>query len=166
MKSQIIKLVALIALLTGGFSSCTEKEELGGDVPYKPCPCEKEMPLWEIQQFPRGEAYLFKDSIPIQMVNKINTEMYLDPFPKICWIVYDSEIDDACINIGNLFYPDGGSISSIGSICNFPDFAKEWIIPENGCKVNLEGIMYEPCNIDGTANVVRINYVLTSLKRK
>jgi len=47
-----------------------------------------------------------------------------------------------------------------------PDFAKIWIIPENGCKVILEGKVCEPCNASDVTNLVYIDYILTSLKRK
>ena len=151
-------------LILVGVPSCKEKVESGGDVPYKPCPCG-ETSLASLK-FSQGEAYLFKDSIPEQIGNQINNEMYSAPFPIVCWIIYYSETDDVRISIANLFYPSGGNILSVGPICNFPDFAKEWDIPKNGCKVYLEGQVYEPCNSSGITNVVYIDYVLTRLKRK
>ena len=147
-------------MFAGGFSSCAEKEIIGGDVPYIPCPCEIEMRLSKYS-YPRGEAYLFKDAVPKRISDQINKKMYSAPYPKVCWIVYYSEEDRASICIGNL-----SSMLSGGGICNFPDFAKEWMIPENGCKVDIEGLLYEGWINTGIQSVRYIEYVLTSLKRK
>ena len=159
---KILKFIALMLILAG-VHSCKEKVESGGDVPYKPCPCEeKSTDLTYNQKFYQGDAYLFKDSIPEQMGNQINNEIYSEPFPIVCWIVYYSETDVAYIN----FFSKNG-INCIGTICNFPDFAKEWITTGNGCKVYYEGQLYEPCNPSGSiAHAVYIDYVLTKLKRK
>jgi hypothetical protein len=165
-RKQKVAVLALCVVLAGSAISCT-KSEIGGEVPYKHCLCDEEKPLAGFQ-FPIGEAYLFKDDVPEEMANQLNNDMYSAPFPKVCWIVYNNETDHAAINIGNLFYPEGGNIISVGTICNFPDFAKKWIISKNGCKVNFEGFIHEACNRSSfeTANVVRIDYVLTNLKRK
>ena len=163
---KILKITALSAILlslAGVITTC-DKEKTG-NVPFKLCPCEKEMSLWELQHFPRGEAYLFKDSIPEQVMNQISDVIYSAPFPKICWIIYYSETDVASIYISNIFHPKDGNIMSIGLICNFPDFAKEWTIPENGIKVMIEGLMYNDCR-NHYAYYVPFDYVLTNLKRK
>ena len=161
-----IKLLFTFAVLAGVFSCNSDKfdSEFGGAVPYKPCSCGK-MPLSGLQ-FSQGEVYLFKDSIPEQMNEQLRKEINSAPFPIVCSIIYNSETKDASISIANLLYPDGSTIPHVGSVCNFPDFAKKWLIPENGFKVIIEGKIYEPCNSSGYTDVVYIDYVLTSLKRK
>ena len=144
--------------------SCGKRIETGGEVPYKDCPCDEEKPLWEEQRFPRGEAYLFKDYIPEQMNNYFNDKMSSVPFPNICYIVYNSETDVATIGIANLDRPET-NIMFIGQICNYPDFAKEWDIHENGIKIIIEGRMYRDCR-NHYSYYVPFDYILTSLKRK
>lgn len=160
MKTKMLKIVAIVLMLAGSFYSCKEREESDGTVPYKPCSCEKE--LFTGLKFSQGEAYLFRDYIPEKMTKQINDEIYSAPFPLVCWIVYYSETDVADIS----FRSNSGGITYVGTICNFPDFAKEWIIPENGCKVNFEGRILESCNPFGVANAVYIDYVLIKFKIK
>lgn len=138
-----------------------EEERQIGNVPFKSCSCEKEI----IRKF-SSEAYLFRNSISEQMADYISNKMYSEPFPVVSWIVFYTERDEAVINIGNLFYPNGGHILSVGQICNFPDFAKEWSISENGIKVDFDGIMREPCNPSGSQHVVHFDFTLTTLTRR
>ena len=154
-----IKLLFTFAVLAGVFSCNADKfdSEFGGAVPYISCPCGGK-PLSGSAQFQKGKAYLFKDSVPEQMKEQINNEMYSDPSLVICWIVYDSEADASTIN----FHRSDGMFSS-GFICNFPDFAKRWNIPQSGYKIDFEGRSYAPCF---SFDIGDINYVLTSLKRK
>jgi hypothetical protein len=51
-----------------------------------------------------------------------------------------------------------------GLICNFPDFAKTWDIPENGRKIYFEGISYYP-SFGSTGDRISFDYVLTTLKK-
>ena len=140
------------------FATNCERPENGGDVPYKPCLCEEEKPLAD-PQFPQGEAYLFKDSIPAEMEYFLMCNSYLD---KSCWIVFDSQTDNAVLTI-----LIEGSISYFCKICNFPDFAKRWNIPENGCMVHFEGIAYEACKpMGGVGILIYRDYILTKLKRE
>jgi len=158
MKMKILKFIALMLILAISFSSCTKKVELGGDVPYKPCPCEEEKSSLESYQ---GEAYLFKDSIPEQMVYQIRTELSKTT-DRVCWIVYDSKTNSSNLTVGY-----DRNLSSIGEICNFPDFVEEWNIPPNGCKVYFEGMSYESCTPKGGVAVINyFDFILTSLKRK
>jgi hypothetical protein len=156
MKLNMFKITAIVMMVAGSVSSCGKRSEAGGEVPYKPCSCEEGKP--SVGLFPTGEAYLFKNYIPEQMANQISEELS-DASHKVCWMVYYSETDDVFMWIGNLndflFYH--------GKICNFPDFAKKWAIPENGCKVDFEGLMYETCS-GGLTNVIPFEDVLTKLK--
>jgi len=162
MDVKILKPIAIVLMLVGSFCSCTEN----GEVPYKPCPCDEEKPMLEIQQFPQGEAYLFKDYIPEPMAIQINNKIYSDPYPKVCWIVYDSKTDVAIIRIANIcLNSKDDCLLRIGQICNFPDYVKEWAIPENGCKVDIEGISYESC-FPTYAFYYPMDYVLIKFKRK
>ena len=127
-----------------------EDNELTGTVAYKRCPpqgLDPVMPLSGIQ-FPQGEAYLFKDSVSEEMITKL----------KNYWImVFDSKTDMAG------FYTIKLPISGI--ICNFPDFAKAWDIPEDGCKVYFEGLTYQS-SYGGITYGLQFDYVLTNLKRE
>jgi len=162
MNVKNFKLATLLLVLTGSLS-CNEKVVLGGDVPYKPCSCDEETTGVKYdQKFYQGEAYLFKDSIPEKMGNQIDHEIYSAPFPIVCWIVYYGKIDEASIT----FYSKSGGMACTGTICNYPDFAKDWIATGNGCKVYYEGQSYKPCNPSGTAEAVYIDYVLTRLIKK
>ena len=137
------------------------------EVPYKPCPCGEEEPFYEKQFFSKGEVYLFKDSIPVQKDNQMSNKIHSAPFPMVCCIVYDSETDAASISIANSCLDrKSGCIMVRGLICNFPDFAKEWVIPENGCRVDIEGLIYSGSCEPHYAYYIPINCMLTKLKRK
>ena len=165
---KILKFLLILFVLLG-VSSCKSvafDDEFGGDVPYKSCSCGKEKSTGSKydQKFYQGEAYMYMNgSIPEQIRNQISEEIYSPPYPIVCWIVYYSETDIAEIN----FYSKSGGMTCVGTICNFPDFAKKWNTAENGYKVYYEGKPYKPCSdFIGTTNNIYINYVLTSLKRK
>ena len=132
-----------------------EDNELTGTIAYKRCPIPPEALNPEMSfkggiQFPQGEAYLFKDSVSEKMITKF----------KNYWIIlFDSKTDITHLFTRLFNMPTGGVI------CNFPDFAKAWDIPENGCKVYFEGLTYVS-SYGGTANQVQFDYVLTNLKRE
>ena len=159
MKKNTLKFISILLILSGAFYSCTKNgKEDGGEVPYISCPCD-EKPMSELQ-FPQGEAYLFKDFIPEQMNLKIQTELHKSS-GTVCWIVFDSKTNIAKLSIG------GGAILNVCEICNFPDFAKSWNIPLNGCKVYFEGVNYSPCEFKGGISAVNhFDFTLTILKRK
>jgi hypothetical protein len=98
----------------------------------KICNCENFL----IQNHPMSgvEAYLFKDAIPFEL--KLS---FTQAHDFVRWIIFDSKTGDASLN-GNTHNP--WNTYWIGGICNFPDLAKESYIPENGCKVYIEGFMY------------------------
>ena len=162
MKTKMFKIALILLILTGSFSSCGKRSESGSEVPYKSCHCEEDNPLMAFK-FLKEEAYLFRDSIPMQMVEKINTILYDETHKTVCWILYDSKYDYFGITVGNY-----GEYSMLGGgqICNFPDFAREWVIPKNGCKVVIEGDMYSSCNCLGVANKYCFDLILTNIKRK
>jgi len=67
--------------------------------------------------------------------------------------------------------------AAVGRICNFPDFAKEWDIPEEGLKIYFEGSFYESCvrkpydayGVGGDEDLwpfFSYDFVLTHLKRR
>jgi hypothetical protein len=146
---NILKLTVILLILTSSFTCKKTEPETDGIVPYAPCSCEDKEQASLI--FSPGEALLFKDSIPNDMA-----------FQILSWIVFDSKTDTAILTIGGK-----GAIEHICEICNYPDFAKAWDIPINGCKIYFEGIAYAPCiPKGGIATVSYYDYILTVLKRK
>ena len=158
MKTKIFNHVAIVLILAGNFYSCAKRAESSGDVPYKPCLCDEEKHLWGEGLF-KGEAYLFKDFIPEQIKKQINDELS-EIEHRVNWFVFDSNTNAANFtSVKECF--------SYGDICNFPDFVKDWYIPENGCKVYFEGFFYEPCVFRGGVGIFgNYDLILTSLKRK
>jgi hypothetical protein len=144
----------------------------GGEVLYKICPCENPLE----KDYLRGEAYLFRDSIPAQMYHQIRAE---NPKPDIIrWIIFNSEtgVTNLIIEDFPLFLdenldvgyrngrPPNASDRLSCMICNFPDFAKEWTVSYNGCKVYIEGIPHLTC---GSIHLgFYLDYSLTRLKRR
>lgn len=128
-----------------------------GEVPYKPCPCDSGASV----DILHGEVYLFKDYIP-QGINyqTINAEVSGIQL-GICVLVFNSETEEAYLTPLN-DVPEFSNPAYF-RICNFPDFAKEWTIPENGCRVYLEGKLYENCG--GITLGTHLDYLLTHLKK-
>jgi hypothetical protein len=133
-----------------------EDNELEGTVAYRR-PCKEAKPL--LRSHPQGIAYLFKDFIPEGI-----EELYkpIDTTSNVAyWIVFDSKANRVVL------YGFDGFWWSAGDVCNFPDFAKAWDIPENGCKVYFEGIAYESCTPKGGIPMsYSYDFVLTILKRE
>jgi len=170
-----IRHIAILLFLAGSFYACAEKTEAeckGGEVPYKPCEFDSggkiENPFDETGKLRLKEVYLFR-GLSTQMYEKVLYEM--SKGLVVGYIVFNSETGSSNIHIivpCNVNW----TVFGIGTICNFPDFAKKWNIPQNGIKVDIEGILYYacwggPCDIvnfgDGR---VRFNLMLTNLKRK
>ena len=145
----------------------TCEDDTGEDVPYKPCSfCEEGVTFPQIllgAQILNGiEVYLFKDSIPLKM--EYEFRQLVSHF--VCWIIVGSEMDNVWIHFNKRYHEGNGfGIAGDGRICNFPDFAKESSIPENGCKIYIEGLMYHPSCWGGTAQNVLFDYVLTKFKK-
>ena len=125
---------------TPGCEICDDDSE--GDVPYLTCPCERELQTGVSDLLSGIEVYLFKDSIQ----GKIAHDFYfLTPHP-VCWIILGSEFyePDEVVMFVNRTRTSGGQ-KGLGWICNFPDFARKIPIPQNGCKVYIEGLVTELC---------------------
>jgi hypothetical protein len=133
-----------------------------GNVPFAPCLCEGQEQQLAGIAISQSEAYLFKDSIPKQIEKNIQRDIHL-PENKdgVKWIIYDSQTDIAYL------YNGIHAILQICKICNYPDFAKKWDIPQNGQLVYFNGITYQACNPPGgIATVSYFDFVLTHLKIK
>jgi hypothetical protein len=143
------------------------------NVIYKSCPCEEQELLGE--DVLQGEAYLFRDSIPQQMYHQIRAENPEAP-DEIRWIIFNSQTGETNLIIEDFSsfiekvieerMKKGGNpgrrLTCI--ICNLPDFAKEWTLSQNGCKVYIEGIPYATC---GSIHIGSyMEYLLTRLKRR
>ena len=124
-----------------------EKSEVGGNV----CPCDKEMVFFETQRFPRGVVYLFKDYATDGFHIGVGA-----------FIMYNSESGEAFLYLPP---PSEEGVLGQGFICNFPDFAIEWLNHENGIRVYIEGLMYD-YRFPHWHVVSPFGYMLTSLKRK
>lgn len=164
MKKSFFVFVIVWLYLAGSFVSCEKKGESRNDVTYKPCDCscdEFERPYNEMGNMQLKEVFLFKDSVPEQTFVQINEELLKGK--QVSYIIFDSETDHVEIDI--LPIQGSGNIICTGRICNFPDFAKEWIISKNGVKVDVRGVTYEPC-WGGLANRSYFDYILTSLKKR
>ena len=127
-----------------------EKREVDGNV----CPCDKEMVLWEKQPFPQGEVWLFRNYIPRDFFGLEDTELG-------AFISYCSVNDEAFLYLPESYM----GILGQGFICNFPDFAKEWLNHENGLRVYIEGVMYY-YDFPAFGMVATFGYELTNLKRR
>ncbi|MCL2098748.1 MAG: hypothetical protein FWH23_08355 [Bacteroidales bacterium] len=135
---QKVTVLVLCVMLAGSLYSCAEKAETGGEVSYKPCPCEEGK---EEALLYKGEAYLVKDTLSIELLYTWLEEKnptLLNGIILFC-IIFDSKTNSTCL------YSTGYMYVNMGRICNFPDFAKEWDIPKNGCKVYFEGIRSRSC---------------------
>jgi len=152
-----MKRIIFLAVAAGILSSCAKKSDSGGEVPYKPCPCEEVKTMLDKFQ---GEAYFFRDFIPEQEDLQIRTELS-NGSHKVYWIVFDSKTGLSELTVGQ------GVQRGIGEICNFPEFAEEWNIPENGCKVYFEAEGFEACAPKGGIGTISyFDFILKNLKRK
>ncbi|MDR1344827.1 MAG: hypothetical protein LBJ39_05680 [Tannerellaceae bacterium] len=134
-----------------------EDNEAEGTVAYKPCADVGEDSLSRIY-LPKGKAYYFKDSIP---------ERLKDGLQRSWVILYETKTGEVSLDLENSFEMYTGKYSATpihGRICNFPDFAKAWDVPEDGCKIYFEGIDYPSIMIE-TSTRIQIDYVLTILRK-
>ena len=132
-------LSAILLILVGSLASCEveDKEWIGGEVAFELCPHEFERgsePLIEI----KGEAYLFYDSIPDAMKEKLHQESKAN---RIAWIVYEGN-NMATLYVSTQYETGKYFYSGIYDICNFPDFVKQWELPLTGQKIYYEGKAY------------------------
>jgi hypothetical protein len=137
---------AIVLLALASTFTCWKEDN--GHVPYKPCDCEKEKMNIGLELF-NGEAILFKD-LPEEQHN----EKIYGSGKRV--IFYNSETDYTVLYVySNILYR--------AYICNFPNFAKVWNIPQDGKKVYYRGTMYHACNPYGTADAVYTDIILTTL---
>ena len=168
MKTTKNVLTAILLLLL--FAVGCEKKEKETETEKKPCSCENPLSNY---QFSHKEAYLFKDSIPMEAQRQMHPKCedengrWIFPRPEVYWIIYDSETKSAALTT----FPYCGGLIIYCAICNFSEFIEieEWDIPENGCKVYFEGITYEPCVkieswLDSAAG--NYDYTLTKLEKR
>ena len=127
-------------------------------VPYKPCPCEE---LDMKGDALRGEVYLFKNYVPKKIdFPTVCIEVWGLEFEN-CFLVFNSETENA-----NLTLVDGSyGLPIYGDICNFPNFAKKWNIPQNGCKIYIEGTTHPVCYSHNADRLI-LEYLLTHLERR
>ena len=150
----------MLLTLLGCVASCSSSEiefDENGIIPYAYCPCEEGQ---IISSFVSSieEALLIKDPTSEQWGNMSGVHS-----KRICWIVYDSKTDTAELFIS----AHDGDVKGVGLICNFPDFAKEWDIPQKGVKVFYNGTSHWPDPPrGGLANAAYFDFILTYLKRK
>jgi hypothetical protein len=152
MKKKILQIAAILLILAEMIIACgKEKEE--GNVPYISCDCEQNRDKIDfgIELF-NGEAILFKDLPPEQSNEKIHQS-------ESRVILYNTKTNTAVLyaHFEILFQCH---------ICNFPDFAEEWNIPQKGQKVYYSGTMYHACNPYGYTDRVYTDMVLTTFKLK
>ena len=106
-----------------------EKEE-EENVPYASCSLSGDT------FFLRGTAYLFRDSISVgQQIMKF-----------VMNIIYNTQ--DSSTHFSANYYGSSSILYApspynyYGSVCNFPDFAKQWNIPPEGKQVYYKGKIY------------------------
>lgn len=104
------------------------------------------------------DAYLFKNSVPEIFMKKIREERY--PTGYVAWIVYFPDKDSATL------YALSQEETNTSHFCNYPYFAKQWEIPENGLNVYCEGTAFEVGSYWSAPPHVGYNMVLTILKKR
>ena len=165
---KLTMISAILLSLTFAFISCeAEERKWEGNVPFKSCDSSNRKSFSGLNTLRLEDVYLFKDSVPEQILRQIDNEILSTPFSRVYRIVYCSETDGATIWIGS-YHSSGGIEIVQGLICNFPDFAKKWDIPRSGIKVDIETLMYVEYKPPGNlAVVLRIYYcILTNLERR
>ena len=169
MKSKFFLIKAAILLLVAGnLVSCTNRVET--EVDYFPCFCSDENNESEELEHIKGTAYLFKGCVRLIPYDGTNRDK------RLSIITFDPEEKIACIYYND---PIGiGAGGAINRICNFPDFAKEWNIPETGIIVNYEGYRYKACKYEpyiqacgcvspsSLGVIFYIDFILTNLIKK
>ena len=190
-KRAVFTLCAVCLLLAGFFYSCTNSSELGielgGEVPYQPCPCDEGKSMQAILTVDEShkvlqvETYLFNGYPSDEVLKKafpykkpLMLPLSYPIYSFTYFIIYDSKNDLYW------FYKSGVMSYATGRVCNFPDFAKEWDIPEEGLKIFFTGSLYNSCQTKSYYGLfgfygderdeIDINFsynlVLTHLKRR
>lgn len=154
MKTKTFLLTMIVLLMMVGGAGC-EKENERNNVPYAECDCvEKEIlrPNHSIKG-----ALFFKATTQIE--SKLLEQLRMGSSEK--WVIYNIQTKQATLYIVD------GTFFSTGRICNFPDFAKEWNISNNGQKIYIEGIEFKTCkDYGGIGMYSYFDYVLTTLVKE
>jgi len=159
MCKKVLKITAIVLLLSGGLYSCGKKAESDGEVPYKPCPCEDFN--YEYLMTIKGEARLFFDEgfgpPPFDDCERIavfsgNDENTLDKHPEYVSMYLDDRRYRMSPRI---------------DFCNFPDFAQEWKTP-GGIIVYYEAEVYQDwCGLTGgVCRYICYSAMFTKLTKK
>ena len=141
-----------VLMLAGSLFSCKNASEDEEELPFVSCPCYAGKPMvpwitWEKKQkVIEIDALLFKDYFSYWEYGRSEET----PFPSCCSLILESKINLVYLNCF-CFELDMPSLSS-SKICNFPDFAKEWEIPDEGLLVHLAGKYYWNC--EGTSYMI------------
>lgn len=148
-----MKILRFLFVLFMVFSLSCDDDSEKYEVPYTTCNCEDKKFTGNTE----GYAYLFRDSIP----EKIEAELFqkgVSSDKGSYWIVYYEKADSAVL------YGFHSPLNIVCEICNFPEFAKKWEIPETGKKVHYIGKCYEPCIDKYGIDVVGSDLILTYFK--
>jgi hypothetical protein len=126
-----------------------KEEEDVANVPYNVCP-EFSQYIISDTTFFKVTGYVFIDTLPA--IKKNNT-MY---------ICYRPAQDTATFSMKG-YKPYGPPWTHSGKICNFPNFAKAWVIPAEGKEIDYKGEFY--CRLQVQFSETGF-LVLTTLKEK
>jgi hypothetical protein len=133
-----LPVVAVILLIVAGSFSACGKDS--ETEPITPCNPQTE----RLEDIQNEEARFFK---------QFPDDKYQFSSPFIC------EVDGIfTLHNATIFY----------EICNFPQYAKEWIVPDDGLSVIVGGTVFRPSRDHGFNPATHVFYdlVLTSLKRQ
>ena len=160
-----VSVAALCALLAGGFFSCSKR--LDGEVPNKPCECPGNKPMNASHAKRKGDAYIFDGYPSDELREKLFSHYDLGKGEFVYYFVVERKYDFVwMVRYESSMFPD------IIKVCNFPDFAKAWEIPEEGLKVNFAGSFHRTCEwmtlyvFEERELSFSTEIVLTQLKKK
>ena len=158
---NLFKVSGLFIVLFSLLTIQCERKHLYEEIPVgiSKCPCDHEQSF--IKTITINDILLFD-------INKLSFSEMIDKVligEKAEFICYFPEADSALyyyfLDV-NISYSN-----SIGYLCNFPESAKEWIIPEEGICLSFSANEYEACN--GHPGIGLNTYtenVLTILKKR
>jgi hypothetical protein len=156
MKIIVLKTATIILLILAGSLVSCRKEKEDGAVPYVACDSEEQNYITTANV--EGDAYLFNDSIPETM--KIELQQKRDITGFVEWIIYVQNDNSAVLNILSK------KEESTNYICNYPEFAKQWKIPQTGLMVYYKGVTYELGRYLSVPSLVSNDMILINLKNK
>jgi hypothetical protein len=138
---NILKLTAILLILAGGFS-CKETEER--EAPLTPCHLQTER----------------REEMDIRNVETVILKEYPENQFGLSSFICEREGIQT-------FHAIAGAIVSCFEICNFPQYAKEWSIPDDGLSVVITGNTFTASrDHDLSWMYIFFDLELTSLERK